>query len=119
MASGVVRGTDRRRETRRAVPRRWRDACLRLHAGDRLRLLNASSLGVLTEGSDRLQPGRHIHVHVRTHTGRLLVTGRVAWVRVSRVHPDELAYMAGIEFERAVDGVWCEHAVPQRPVSQG
>ena len=111
--------TDRRGEARRAVVGVWQDGCLRLRTGLALRLLNASSRGVLIEGHTRLQPGRRLEVHVVTRSGRQPVWCRVAWVRVSRVRPDHVEYLAGLAFEQVVDGAWREYELPLREARSG
>ena len=110
---------DRRREARQAVPGVWQDGCLRLRAGDGLRLLNTSSHGALIEGPCRLQPGRRLEVHVTTRAGRRLFWSRVVWVRVHRVRADQVEYLAGLEFEHAVEGAWRAYDVPLPGLQSG
>ena len=115
----MVNSTDRRCEVRRAVVGVWQDGSLRLRTGLALRLLNASSRGVLVEGHTRLQPGRRLEVHVVTRSGRQPVWCRVAWVRISLIRPDRVEYLAGLAFEQTVKGAWREHELPAPAARSG
>jgi hypothetical protein len=114
-----MRQRERRQEVRYGVAAIWQDGCVRLRAGPALRLLNASSRGVLIQGRVRLDPGRRVEMRVVTRAGSRMVRSRVAWARVIRLWADRLEYQAGLEFENPVEGVWCEYRLPVQRAETG
>jgi hypothetical protein len=74
-----------------------------LRTGGQLRVLDASSWGVLAETTERLLPGRQLDVHIVSAQGRILVRSRVARAFVARLEADAVHYHAALSFDRALD----------------
>jgi hypothetical protein len=87
-------------------------AAARLRTGGQLSIVNASSLGVLAETTERLLPGRHLDVHVVSAEGRVLVRARVARASVSQLAADAICYQAALAFDRALDVRLEGYAIP-------
>jgi len=68
---------ERRRKPRRPVAANEPLSNARLRTGGQLRIVDASSWGVLAETAERLLPGRQLDIHVMTAQGRTLVRCRV------------------------------------------
>ena len=64
---------ERRRKPRRPVAANEPLSNARLRTGGQLRIVDASSWGVLAETAERLLPGRQLDIHVMTAQGRTLV----------------------------------------------
>lgn len=94
---------ERRRATRRTVSADEPLAHARLRTGGKLRVIEASSCGALTETTERLLPGRHLDVHIVSAEGRTLVHSRVARAFVAKVEQDAVHYRVAFSFDRAVD----------------
>lgn len=94
---------DRRRALRRGVSEDEALSRARLRTGGQLRLLDASNWGALSEGTERLLPGRHLDLHVVAATGRVLVRALVVRAYVSQLRADAIQYRAALAFDRAVD----------------
>jgi len=83
-------------------------AVARLRTGQQLAVLDASKWGLMTEGTGRLLPGRHLDVHVVTPKGRILVRARVARAHVCRLRADAIHYRVALAFDQPVDTSPCE-----------
>ncbi len=94
---------ERRRALRRCVAAGEPLATARLRTGGQLRILDASSWGVLAETTERLLPGRQLDVHIVSAQGRILVRSRVARAFVARLEVDAVHYHAALSFDRALD----------------
>jgi CheY-like chemotaxis protein len=100
-------------------PRRWSLAelpwlsSIRLAWGQRLRLLNISSSGVLVESGVRLSPGTATTFQIEATDGALVVPARVVRCRVSDVDSLGVKYETAAVFERSFDKLAVAEAEPR------
>jgi hypothetical protein len=90
----------------------------RLRTGGELRVVDASSWGVLAETRERLLPGRHLDVHVVASNGRVLVRTRVIRAYVCGLQADAIDYRAALAFEQTVDILSMGYAMPAPVLEQ-
>ena len=103
---------ERRRAVRRPVADDEPLCRARLRTGGELRVVDASTWGVLTETTERLLPGRHLDAHVVSEQGRVLVRSRVARAFVSQLTADAIQYRAALAFDCAIDVRAAGYAMP-------
>jgi hypothetical protein len=108
---------ERRQAERRAIASSEPLSFARLRTGGELRVLDASSHGVLAETRERLLPGRRLDVHVVASSGRALVRARVTRAYVCRLQADAIDYRAALVFEQPIDVRPAEYPVPPPTVA--
>ena len=84
----------------------------RLRTGAELRVVDASTWGILAETTERLLPGRHLDVHIISTDGRVLVRSLVARAFVWQLEADRVQYRAAFAFERAIGIRAAGYAMP-------
>jgi hypothetical protein len=100
--AGPLSGPDRRHERRRYAAEEHGIVSVRVRPGIQARLLDVSASGALLETTQRLLPGRHVHVQLACPSLATTVRSRVIRCHVHRITAECIRYRCGVRFDRSL-----------------
>jgi hypothetical protein len=99
---------DRRAAARRGSLQEHGVTAVRVRPGIRAHLIDVSAEGAQLVTTERLPPGRVVHVQLTWRSGHLTLRARVLRNDVLQLNADRIRYRCGVRFDRALRWV-AEH----------